>query len=428
MPKLEILPEHLPIDDTLTCAVLHLKGFVDAPNYEQFIGALEKASGEDQKFLIVECSGVSYINSTGISALVKCQGKMSQRGGALLLAHVPRPVAASLNLLGLTTVVPLVKDVKKARDVIAAVAEGKLPPGGLQAASEIKETGRRIPVWPQKPIVAESAAVMIVVPEEGHFTDVVRMRLERSRARFHLFHTLEEAIKQFRSVAPEVVIVDDRVDPKGVLIARARLEKGRGLTSIIKIYPQGANVRRRSGFRIWENDYLVDPFEVMELFSLAETELRRVPQDRKHYLQEVRYAFRSTQDRVEKASELAFKLLSQSGLDVNSLDSLFAAFKEAVDNAVRHGNKFSPEKQVEVIYLLERDRVRIQVIDEGEGFDYEFYLGWTLTAHALEDAKRKIVKDGQKGGLGILLMRRCTDKLEYRGVGNVVCLEKKIAC
>jgi serine/threonine-protein kinase RsbW len=224
-----------------------------------------------------------------------------------------------------------------------------------------------------------------------------------------------------------VVVVDDRVDPKGIFLARVKLEKGKGLTSIIKLYPQGSNVKRRSGFRIWENDYLVDPFELMELFSLAETELRRVPEDRQHFMQEVRWAFRSTPDRVEKAGELAFKLLSQSGLDVNSLDSLYAAFKEAVDNAVKHGNGHSGEKQVEVIYLLERDRVRIQVTDEGKGFDYEFYLAWSLTASALQEAKRKIVKEGRKGGLGILLMRRCTDKLEYRGVGNVVCLEKKIA-
>ncbi len=427
MPKLEILPENLPIDDSVTCVVLHIKGFVDAPNYEQFVTTLEKTVAKEQKFLIVEFSGVSYINSTGISALIKTQGMLSKRGGALVMAHVPRTVAVSLNLLGLTTVVPLVKDVRRARDVVRKVAGGSLPSGGLEEAAEIKETARRIPVWPQSPILSESAAVIILVPQEGHFSDVVRMRLEKRNARFYLFHSPEEALKQFRSIAPDVVVVDDRVDPKGLFLARVKLEKGKGLTSVIKLYPHGSNVKRRSGFRIWENDYLVDPFELMELFSLAETELRRVPEDRQHYMQEVRWAFRSTPDRVEKASELAFKLLSQSGLDVNSLDSLFAAFKEAVDNAVKHGNEHSKEKQVEVIYLLERDRVRIQVTDEGKGFDYEFYLAWSLTASALQEAKRKIVKEGQKGGLGILLMRRCTDKLEYRGVGNVVCLEKKIA-
>jgi serine/threonine-protein kinase RsbW len=427
MPKLEIVPERLPLNEDTECTVLHVKGFADAPNYDQFYTALEKAVGESEKYLILDFSGLSYINSTGISTLIRCQGRLAQRGGVLVLAHVSRPVAASLHLLGLTTVVPLVKDVGRAQEVARGVAQGTLPAGGLSEAAEIKETARRIPVWPQKPLVSKSATVMVVVPAEGHFTDVLNLRLTKANASFMVFNSREDALKHFKKVSPDVVIVDDRVDPKGLFLAHVKMEQGHGLSSVIKLYPEGAEVKHRSGFRIWENDYLVDPFELMELFSLAETELRRVPHDREHAVQEVRYAFRSTPDRVEKACELAYKLMSQSGLDVTALDSLYAAFKEAVDNAVKHGNQHSPDKEVDVIYLLERDRVRIQITDEGEGFDYEFYLAWSVTAAALEEAKHKIVKEGKRGGLGILLMRRCTDKLEYRGAGNVVCLEKKIA-
>jgi anti-sigma regulatory factor (Ser/Thr protein kinase) len=265
------------------------------------------------------------------------------------------------------------------------------------------------------------------VPKEGDFTAVVKLRLAKARAAFHLFHSAEEALKEYAKIAPTVVIIDDRLDPKGVFLARIKLDKGKSLTSVIKLYPKGGDVHRQSGFRIWENDFLTDPFELLELFSLAENELRRIPEDRERAVQEVRFAFRFTQNRLEKAHDLTFKLLSQSGMSVESLDLLFKAFKEALDNALRHGNKYSAEKQIEVIYLLEKDLVRIQIVDEGDGFDYEFYLGWSLMSHALHDAKRKIVKEGKKGGLGILLMRRCTDKIEYRGIGNIVCLEKKIA-
>lgn len=427
MPKIEIVPEHVPVSHTAKCTVLHVNGFVDAPNYEAFTGAIQKAVKGGDKYLIVDMASVAYINSTGISALIKWQGTLAEAGGALVLAHVPRTVAVSLDLLGLTTVVPLAVDVDKAKELLRAVEDGSLPPGGLARAAEIKETARKIPVWPQKPLAGGKTSVLVLVPKEGHFTEVVRIRLAKAKASFHLFHSAEEALKQYQKVAPTVVIVDDRMDPKGVFLARIKLDKGKSLTSVIKLYPKGSDIHRQSAFRIWENDYLTDPFELLELFSLAETELRRVPEDRGHALQEVRFAFRFNQNRVEKAHDLTFKLLSQSGLSVEALDLLFKAFKEALDNAIRHGNKYSPDKQVEVIYLLEKDRVRIQIADEGEGFDYEFYLGWSLMSHALHDAKRKIVKEGKKGGLGILLMRRCTDKIEYRGTGNIVCLEKKIA-
>jgi anti-anti-sigma factor len=427
MPKIEIVPEHLPISHTAKCTVLHVKGFIDAPNYDAFTGALEKAVKAGDKFVVVDMASVAYINSTGISALIRWQGKLAEAGGALVLAHVPRTVAVSLDLLGLTTVVPLAVDVDGAKDILRGVEDRSLPPGGLGKAAEIKETSRKIPVWPQKPLARGRSSVMLLVPREGDFTEVVKLRVAKARATFHLFHTAEEALKAYAKVAPTVVIVDDRLDPRGAFLARIKLDKGKSLTSVIKLYPKGANVHRQSGFRIWENDYLTDPFELLELFSLAENELRRVPEDREHALQEVRFAFKFNQNRVEKAHRLTFDLLSRSGLALESQDLLFKAFKEALDNAIRHGNKSNPEKQVEVIYLLEKDRVRIQIADEGEGFDYEFYLGWSLMSHALQDAKRKIVKEGKKGGLGILLMRRCTDKIEYRGIGNIVCLEKKIA-
>lgn len=426
MPKLEIIPEEIEINGKKDCCILNVKGFVDAPNYEMFTKSLSKVVQNGCLYLVLDFSSVMYINSTGISALIKWQGTLSDKGGALILAHVPRSVAVSLDLLGLTTVVPLVKNQNQAWDLVAKIQSGQVPAGGLDRAAEIKGFSRKIPVWPQKPLKAGQSSVMIVLPRSGHFTDVLKLRMKKSNASFHVFHRIEDAFKAYDKISPEVVILDDRVDPNSVFIAKIKLDKGKSLTSFIKIYPKGINVQQKSGFRIWENDYLTDPFELLELFSLAETELRRVPKDRKFAQQEVRFAFRSTPKRIEKANELMFKLLSQSGLDAKSLDLFFKAFKEAVDNAVRHGNNLKAEKVVDVIYLLERQNVKIQVADQGKGFDYEFYLAWSLKPHAFEEAKQKIIKEGRKGGLGILYMRRCTDKLEYRGAGNIVCLEKKI--
>ena len=46
MPKLEILPETLPLTDSVQCVVLHFRGFIDAPNYDSFVKALESSVGE----------------------------------------------------------------------------------------------------------------------------------------------------------------------------------------------------------------------------------------------------------------------------------------------------------------------------------------------------------------------------------------------
>jgi anti-sigma regulatory factor (Ser/Thr protein kinase) len=65
------------------------------------------------------------------------------------------------------------------------------------------------------------------------------------------------------------------------------------------------------------------------------------------------------------------------------------------------------------------------VEDEGEGFDFKPHL---LKVKQLSPGEQaKIRKDeGGKGGLGITLMARCTDTLEYLGKGNVVRMVKKL--
>ena len=42
-----------------------------------------------------------------------------------------------------------------------------------------------------------------------------------------------------------------------------------------------------------------------------------------------------------------------------------------------------------------------------------------------ERAKERI-RAGNRGGLGILLMHKCSDRLEYTGRGNVVRIEKNL--
>ena len=70
-------------------------------------------------------------------------------------------------------------------------------------------------------------------------------------------------------------------------------------------------------------------------------------------------------------------------------------------------------------------RVMMMVEDEGDGFDHEFFLGKIEEKDAFDRAKERM-REGGRGGLGILLMHRCSDRLEYLGKGNVVRIEKRL--
>ncbi|MBN1420355.1 MAG: ATP-binding protein [Planctomycetes bacterium] len=412
-------------------AILDCVGFIDAGNFAAFEKALERV-GKRQPFAIaLEMAGVEYINSTGISIIIRMHGEAVARRAHFLLVGVRRSVALSMNLLGVTRIVPFVHDLDAAQGLLGEALREALSPDQVRERVATTAGGGeesiRIHVRSEgKERLSAEASVLLLVPEANRFTSILRRRLGRGNGNFHLVTDVPQAIARHDEVRPDLVVVDDRVDPRGEFVSKMKIDKGKSLTSIVKIYARDRDVKRAEDFRIWENDYLVDPFELMELFRLAETELRRVPKDRRVIQQQVRFQFRSQEALAERAGELARSLIEQSGLDESAGTALYAAYKEAVDNGIRHGNQGASDKYIDVNYILEQKKITITIEDEGRGFDYEYYLSRTDSHEAFELAKRRILQEGRRGGLGILLMRKCTDRLEYRGDGSVVVLEKSI--
>jgi len=89
------------------------------------------------------------------------------------------------------------------------------------------------------------------------------------------------------------------------------------------------------------------------------------------------------------------------------------AAEEAIVNAIVHGNRLDPAKKVHVSCHVSADCVRIEVVDEGEGFDPAIVPDCTL-----ED--RLDVPSGR----GVMLMRSFMTRVEYNATGNAVVLEK----
>lgn len=99
-----------------------------------------------------------------------------------------------------------------------------------------------------------------------------------------------------------------------------------------------------------------------------------------------------------------------------SQDDIFAvhlALNEAFLNALSHGNKMDPDKQVKFDYSVKPDRVEVSVSDEGAGFDPD----------AVPDPRcgENLYKSV---GRGLLLIRSYMDVVEFNNRGNVVHMVK----
>ena len=89
------------------------------------------------------------------------------------------------------------------------------------------------------------------------------------------------------------------------------------------------------------------------------------------------------------------------------------AVEEALVNAIRHGNQNDPSKNVEVKCHMTSERLRVEIADEGTGFDPE-------------DVPDPTAEENLEipSGRGIMLMRTYMSFVEYNEVGNRVVMEK----
>ncbi len=89
------------------------------------------------------------------------------------------------------------------------------------------------------------------------------------------------------------------------------------------------------------------------------------------------------------------------------------AFDEAIINAIRHGNRFNPNKTVGVEVDCNCNSIRIRIADQGNGFDPSAVPD-PRTAELLE----------VPGGRGVLLIHELMSCVEYNERGNEITMIK----
>ncbi len=96
-------------------------------------------------------------------------------------------------------------------------------------------------------------------------------------------------------------------------------------------------------------------------------------------------------------------------LDEDIYGNIMIAVTEAVNNAIKHGNKNDSGKNVCLSLNLEENLIKFRIEDQGKGFDYSSLPDPT--------APENIEKPG---GRGIFLMKHLSDEVEFKEGGRVV--------
>lgn len=138
-----------------------------------------------------------------------------------------------------------------------------------------------------------------------------------------------------------------------------------------------------------------------------------------HVSERIEITISSRFENIELVQVIAEHVCENAGLDDDGSHWIGMAVREAVANAIKHGNKLDVRKKVQATFDLSHGQLAIVIVDEGEGFD-PTSVGDPLNPQNLM----------KTSGRGIFYMKTFMDRVDFAfqpGGGTQLTMTKKLA-
>jgi serine/threonine-protein kinase RsbW len=103
------------------------------------------------------------------------------------------------------------------------------------------------------------------------------------------------------------------------------------------------------------------------------------------------------------------KILAKTTLTEITKNQVILAVDEVCSNLIIHSHDCNPQEQIALEVTDSGDQLVFEIKDHGEGFNILEYQQPELKA---------VKKERRKGGLGIMLVRKIMDGIEFESSGN----------
>ncbi len=396
--------------------IVEFEGIISTPTIKRFRALIAKPlqMGRD---VILDLRRISYMNSSGLGELVRIHDEMEKKNLSLALIRLDPEVQRLVELLGLDNLLHIYPHLAAALEAIDR---------GLKAApgAKMARQGRNLllPLRSAPRPRLPEARILLGLNGDQHFARFLSYCLAGKGGKVVMIDGRDKALQVMREGKIDIAILDSLLPGARAICADLKTARQNGIGSVIFIYAgreEGGGVP----FRVCEDEFVTEPFEVRELIALAQSEYERCRAESILFVQEANLELMTREEAMMQANAAIEQLIASAGLPRESADGLLYAVREAIDNARRHGNLSQPQKLVQIQYVLDKEKVTITVGDEGKGFDIEAVLKRARAVAPIEQARSRHSAGGY-GGLGISLMLRCCDKVEYLPPGNIVKLTK----
>lgn len=122
-----------------------------------------------------------------------------------------------------------------------------------------------------------------------------------------------------------------------------------------------------------------------------------------------RFSINSTMEGLRNCLEIAREIQKDFNFEPAKEFAFQTVLAESVSNAIIHGNRFNEELFAVVTISIDREKIRIEVEDQGNGFD-------------LDKIPSPLDKDRitRESGRGLFFIRNLSNSVTTRGRGNIV--------
>ncbi|MBD3234367.1 MAG: SpoIIE family protein phosphatase [candidate division Zixibacteria bacterium] len=120
------------------------------------------------------------------------------------------------------------------------------------------------------------------------------------------------------------------------------------------------------------------------------------------------YTFKSSEEYLPEIRRQVRKVCEEVEFDRKLVMAIQLVIEEACSNVIRHAYMLG-EGMIRLVFTLEKDQIIFTIIDSGRSFDFDKDEAPDL-AH--------FVETGRKGGLGLYLIKKVMDEVDYGPVGD----------
>ncbi|MDA0838525.1 MAG: ATP-binding protein [Planctomycetota bacterium] len=269
----------------------------------------------------------------------------------------------------------------------------------------------------------KQSSIMFSVERKGSFSRVVSYHFKRAGWKLQIG---EGADKTLQLVSPDrlsLLLADTTIKGFFELLMELKINKSTNHIPIIAVSPAEMEMEDQHDLMVLPDEELVEPFEIGTLLKQADWELARATKAGISFDQRVHMILPTRLDKLDQAKAVMERLLLQSGLDKKSQISLIAGFYEALGNAARHGNKNRPATWIEILYLLDAEKITIAIKDEGDGFDITPFCSHHGTVDKVHILKERLERE-DIGTMGVPMLSQVADLVQFNASGNMVTLTK----